>query len=96
MTTITVINETTGAANGNFDAAAYAGVTFFATGLAAAEEVDIMLGGGAVLVPACDAAGPIKLTATSPSRHLPGGPAYVLQKDATVAAGAVYGSPRID
>lgn len=97
MATVTVINPITGTGTGNFDAAAYAGVTFFATGLDAAEEVEVLIGGGPVAVAACREDGtPIVLTGGSPSAHVQGGPHYVLQKGVSVGAAGVYAAPRID
>lgn len=94
--TQTVINPQTALGEGTFDASPYHSVTLFASNLAGAEEVDVLLGGGNVEVIATDSAGaPLKLTATVPSAVVPGGPLYVLRKDATAGQSGVYAAPAL-
>jgi hypothetical protein len=87
--TVTVINSTTAAVTTKqrVDARAYDRITIEAVGLAGAEEVDILKGGGKDWVPFTmpDGTTPAKLTATNASIELPGG-YYGIIKDATVAA----------
>lgn len=94
MSTVTLINPTTDAvtahapidARGNYDT-----VTLHATGLAAAEEVDIFIGGGPDWVTAVAPGGTAaaKLTAALPMITLPAA-LYGVTKDATAAAAGVY------
>lgn len=94
--TQTVINPATALGVGTFDASAYHSVVLFATNLAGAEEVDVMIGGGNAEVIATDSAGAaLKLTATVPSAVVPGGPLYVLRKDATAGLSGVYAAPAV-
>lgn len=96
MSTVTILNPTTSASSGTFDAAAYAGIVIFATGLAGAEEIDVLIGGGNTTVVATKADGTaLTLTADSPSAFLEGGPLYVLNKDATAGVAGVYAAPRL-
>lgn len=94
MTTQTILNPQTAAGSGTFDAAAYKTVTAFASGLAGAEVVDVLLGGGPVAVPATNAAGTaLQLTLAAPSALLPGGPMYIFNKGVTAGAAGVYCAP---
>jgi len=83
------------AVDSSFDASAYADVTVFATNLAGAETVDVLLGGGnaAVAVTKSDGTA-LVLTAASPSALLPGGPLYLFAKSVTVGLSGIYAAPR--
>lgn len=89
MTTVTVINPTTAAvaAVTPLDARGYDRVLISAYGLAAAEEVDIRLGGGVGWAPFTmqDGTTSAKLTAANAAIELPAA-LYGITKDATAAA----------
>lgn len=87
--TTTIINPTTTAVSTVqwIDARGYDRVVLSAPGLAGAEEVDIVLGGGAVAAAFTmpDGTTPAALTAAGASLELPGG-MYGVTKDATAAS----------
>lgn len=94
--TQTLLNPATAADSATFDASAYPSVVVFASGLAGAEEVEVMIGGGDVPVAATGPAGTaLVLTATAPSANLAGGPMYILNKGVTAGASGVYAAPAI-
>jgi flavoprotein len=63
----------------------YDTVIVSATVLAGAEEVDVYILSGGVMLVVTDSAGDaVKLTATAPSVTLEGGPMYAFAKDSTV------------
>lgn len=84
--TVTIINPTTAAVATKqaLDARHYDRVILSAPGLAGAEEVDVVVGGGAAWAPFTmpDGTTSAKLTATNASIELPGG-YYGITKDAT-------------
>jgi hypothetical protein len=74
-----------------FNSKWYKEVVVAADNLAGAEEVDIYILVNSRYVLACDSEGDaVKLTATAPSRVLPGGPVYAFLKDATVGASGIF------
>lgn len=94
--TQTLRNPHTLAASVTFDAAAYGGVTFFATGLGVGESIPVLVGGGPVAVPACHSDGtPVTLTDAAPSVFVEGGPLYQLDKPATVGNVGLYAAPKL-
>lgn len=92
MSTITIIAATTGAVATKrpIDARGYDRILLTAHGLAGAEEVDIVKGGGADWAPFTmpDGTTPAKLTATNASIELPAA-LYGVTKDATAGATSV-------
>lgn len=68
----------------------YKNVVVAADRLAGAEEVDIYIKVNGTYIIYTVAGTAVKLTATSPSATLPGGPIYGFQKDATATATGVF------
>jgi hypothetical protein len=95
MTTMTLVNATTAAAGSPsapipFNTDNYESIGLSASGLAAAEEVDVYVSANEAWVLATAPNGTVvKLTATAPHAQLTPGPRYGVAKDATAGACSV-------
>jgi hypothetical protein len=74
-----------------FNASGFSHIVVTASTLQDEETVVVSVGSGALRVAMCDADGnAIELSASSPSRVLPGGPMYYFQKNATADPCGVF------
>jgi len=92
MARVTLIPETTAAAEAVLNGGEYGSIVLDAAGLAGAEQVSVSLLGGQTPVPYAEGGSPLVLTPAASTTILPGGPNYLISKPATAGAASVGAS----